>query len=129
MSKTAAVKTRFRNGLDVETKLCIAFARLGELAGIKVGAGNFPEGIDVEVVDAVEQAYHQDPHFLDGPGIFSYIEDLAGIERVFENGKRIETKLLKLIEDSRGQTGIELAEPSLAMISAAHDWARKRFSK
>jgi hypothetical protein len=116
---------KFRNRDDAENKVCKAFTALGELAGVDVECGKGPDDLNATLIEAAQQCYYQDPHFLGGPACFNYAETTDQVDAIARKAAVVTQGFTSYIRERGDPKSLHQAEAHIAVIDAAVAWLRK----
>ncbi|MET3109262.1 hypothetical protein AAKU58_004113 [Oxalobacteraceae bacterium GrIS 1.18] len=113
---------KFKNKYHVEHAVCLAFTKLGMLAGVNVGYGTGPDDLDQDLIMACYESNFGDPHFLGGPTCIIRIESMEKIDKVFTKAFGVADRLAHYISAHGSVNKVKLAKQNHAVIVAAHRW-------
>jgi len=113
---------KFKNRYHVENNICLAFVKLGLLAGVNVGLGTGPDDLDKDLIEACYQSNFDDPHFIGGPACIIRIDSMGKINKIFTIAFNVADRLVNYISVNGSVNKIKSAERNRAVIVAAHRW-------
>ncbi|GAB2182562.1 hypothetical protein DLREEDagrD3_27850 [Denitratisoma sp. agr-D3] len=106
---------------QAESLFCDLFYEAGMALGVP-GYGESDKeshlGVSSAVVDVIHQCEFGDPHFVGGPGVFSFAKKKESVEKIFSRAAPFATELLALLDERNPN----FAEKFRAELAAIKDW-------